>query len=904
MRDGQSLHDKERRFPRLIILLLIFLSCAMSVNATLDSTNMRACYPFDGNYSNALGNTSLDGTALSGRMPVPVASGKRGTGSYYFDGSARIDFAAFFLTTSSETVAFWMRNNGSGNYEQFMIMGNGTDIGTIRKTNTGAADYAGAYDATAWDWQLTSSAGAVTGGNWTLWVFTRTGANMTIYKNGAILANTGSATTGSYYMSGTPRTYIGLTGSGVQGLVGRLDEFMVWNGRALTGDEVGTLYNSSNGVSCSYFVTSASTEKTWTLTVLDLFNDTGLANVNVTFDTGCWNVTNTTGSATVTNATCAGLSGTLSSVMISKTSYLPNASTYTIGENATGSAGMSQGIMNVTGITRVVDAVTLGPTLGVWSVNTTGGKNYSGGGTSYPEKIYLSNGTNTLTLHYAGSETYLDKAFSVIIAAPESTTSTVSNVSDALLTVNAVNTTGSLITGTTTITITNTTYSFSSTLNTTTGTADFYLKKNGLYNITIDNDAYAYASELVFVANASQILNVTMQTPNSVTFTFYDQQTLAFLNTTNVTVALWSTMQSANYTTSTGTLTADSLTPSEFTMRTEAVGYMTNFYSFTLTNRSHLDLPIYLLSNATATTITATVTDELGGVVEGATIYLQRYDFLNNTYNTVTIRTTNYDGQATFQAELNGEFYQWLIYYEGVLKYTSGKSQIYDTSPQFTIIIGTLPGTTRQNNTGFTYSFGPTTHYFKNSSSLQFTFNFTSSYHNVTTCSFFLLDAATDTLLNMTIAWCNVTSGTAWVNLTPTTNLRTVAWLAGSTFNNTYESYYSVVNGTSSNYSMQKLVDDLDAFTGAGFNSVTKFLIAVMAIVLFVIMTSKTITYHDNPEVIMLFIFFLSILFSYIGWFTINLSIIPLESVRQYLVSLIIGSITIIIAYRKMGVTN
>ncbi len=107
----------------------------------------------------------------------------------------------------------------------------------------------------------------------------------------------------------------------------------------------------------------------------------------------------------------------------------------------------------------------------------------------------------------------------------------------------------------------------------------------------------------------------------------------------------------------------DIITPSRYNIRYSAPGYETRTYYFTLINRTHTNLTLYLLKNTSATTVTATVYDEFDQEIESAFIKILRYDQPSNSYRIQEIVETNTQGQATFSAVLNDEYYKFIIEY-------------------------------------------------------------------------------------------------------------------------------------------------------------------------------------------------------------------------------------------------
>lgn len=224
------------------------------------------------------------------------------------------------------------------------------------------------------------------------------------------------------------------------------------------------------------------------------------------------------------------------------------------------------------------------------------------------------------------------------------------------------------------------------TLNTTNGTIHFTVR-NQTYNVSIDAPGYAdnYGNSAL-VGNWSAMLTnyqFNLYTTNSFNITFKDESSLAIINTTTINLDLISEVFSSNYSTSTGTLYIDLLTPATYTFRYSGSGFQPRLSSYTLDPSSYNEIILWLLPGGENVTIF--VYDQSSDPVEGATIQIYRYSSQSNSYFLVNTIDTDFTGQAVTNLELNSEFYKFFIYYEGELKKQTAGAYVTGTELTFEI---------------------------------------------------------------------------------------------------------------------------------------------------------------------------------------------------------------------------
>lgn len=220
------------------------------------------------------------------------------------------------------------------------------------------------------------------------------------------------------------------------------------------------------------------------------------------------------------------------------------------------------------------------------------------------------------------------------------------------------------------------------TVNTSDGQAELTLNKNETYTLTINSDNFAthFANETI---NDNSAYNYLLYPANSVLFTFYDEGNSS-LFWQNITLEIFNSINATTYTIQNGTQLIQNFSVGNYTARYTSTNFTERFYYFDITNLTYYEIDLYLLAN-TASTCTATVYDENADYVEGAKIYVQKYFVSTNSYQTVDMIQTNFEGIGTFSCEINTEFYKFIIEYNSESLLETSPSYIFDTSLVFQI---------------------------------------------------------------------------------------------------------------------------------------------------------------------------------------------------------------------------
>ena len=184
-------------------------------------------------------------------------------------------------------------------------------------------------------------------------------------------------------------------------------------------------------------------------------------------------------------------------------------------------------------------------------------------------------------------------------------------------------------------------------------------------NTTLRNHNYTF---LVYSLNSINIsiFDEFLGKPNKILF--------------NTTFELTADTFSSNYTSTNGSLFLE-LNPETYRISYEAQGFRRRSYYFKLTNGTHADIDLYLLSTGNGTLTTFSFVDSISNPATNKTVQALRYYVNVNSYLIVAMALTDSLGQAQFDLEHNDAFYQFLVFDEGDdLVYSSNGNVIFQTS--------------------------------------------------------------------------------------------------------------------------------------------------------------------------------------------------------------------------------
>lgn len=248
-----------------------------------------------------------------------------------------------------------------------------------------------------------------------------------------------------------------------------------------------------------------------------------------------------------------------------------------------------------------------------------------------------------------------------------------------------------------------------------------------LYNISVFSPGFANQDVQYTMSSTHEEYNFSLFLTNTFNMQFLEEVTNTLISGPLIEVQLISNAFGNNYTTTNGTLLVSLLVPDAYTIRSSADGYLTNFKTVLLNNNSLQNFTIYMSNATTTSEVTVTVIDELGDRVEGAYIETLRYDPSTNTYKSIEVVQTNFEGQNSLNLEQNGEFYKFIISFPfGTARLTTTPTQIFGSSLNFQINLADLSGSEFfiWQDVSYSLSFGNTSN--------TFTYTFTDPSNSIT----------------------------------------------------------------------------------------------------------------------------------------------------------------------------
>lgn len=199
------------------------------------------------------------------------------------------------------------------------------------------------------------------------------------------------------------------------------------------------------------------------------------------------------------------------------------------------------------------------------------------------------------------------------------------------------------------------------------------------YQIQIRPTGYTWATANVSMSSVLQYYNFSVYTTNSFNITFIDEETNSpVLNITKIEIV--GLIDTVNTSTINGTLYTDLLTPDEYRIRYTSPEYTERFYYVNLVNNSNSAFTLYLIKNSSATEVTFNIYDEISRKFEGAYVHAQRYNISSNSFKTVEICKTSFDGSCKLDLVLNDPFYKFVIESPlGTIKEITSSTQVFET---------------------------------------------------------------------------------------------------------------------------------------------------------------------------------------------------------------------------------
>lgn len=513
----------------------------------------------------------------------------------------------------------------------------------------------------------------MTNETWHYLCFSTTSGNSTIYIDGVQ-----NATTSTSCYASTMELPSRISGNPVQAQMwfgGNVDELSLWS-RILSAAEIKQLYNTGLGCAYPFIGCGLQPPTDLIITATDDFNGSSINafNVSISWLNGTIQTANTTnGTISLINVTYK--ENTTINVTYQANNYY-NSVLYNEAIAANDSNSISASIYQAV---RTFNSTEHISNNALTSVFYTGSKS----GTTFN----LTAANHNITAETTG---YYNKTSDIVVSALTNSTETIQGIYSSVLNITVYNILNASLISSYNINITSLNYTWTGENSSTTNGSYYFNSINGTYNITIETIGYSTQTFNFSVNSTAQSYNITLFTTNSFNFTFKDEET-DLLITKNMTVELIGDYAAYNYTTTTGFLYVDLLTPQIYLVRYRAnETYGERFYYFQLNNGSINHITLYAVSNFTASKITTTLYDETNRFIEGGYIKVLRYYVDTNSYRVVEIARTNFEGITTLNLVKNNEFYKFIIEYPfGTIQRETEPTYIYANNLNFQILLAT-----------------------------------------------------------------------------------------------------------------------------------------------------------------------------------------------------------------------
>ena len=258
--------------------------------------------------------------------------------------------------------------------------------------------------------------------------------------------------------------------------------------------------------------------------------------------------------------------------------------------------------------------------------------------------------------------------------------------------------------------------------------------------------------------------------------------------------------------------------------------------------------------------------------------------------STIEQQTTDDSGLATFWVDPDTDY---IFTFTKTGYETQTKSLRPTTSEIYSVVMPSEGEDINKSTTaGVSYNFLPDNIVLGNNTEYEFAFNLTSYYWDITSCTLYLKNSSDDLLASSSASYntseCNIAITLDTINYTQIVS--EAIWIQNSSVSITYKRTYAVIDTYKGEFSLMNFIDDLTAFTQAGFNARTRMIIAFIIIFAVVALVSKYMSVA-NPEAMVILTMVLVLFFSYIGWLTYNNPNIPTIygfDIKQYAIFIII----------------
>lgn len=203
---------------------------------------------------------------------------------------------------------------------------------------------------------------------------------------------------------------------------------------------------------------------------------------------------------------------------------------------------------------------------------------------------------------------------------------------------------------------------------------------NNTYIIIIDAPGLSPTTTSFVVDSSSTYPNLTFSIGglNSINFTLFDEVTDTLI-VKNATILIIGDTSADNFSTETGKLFVSGLVAGEYRINYDSLKYTKRDHYIDVVNGTNSSVTLYLLSITNGTDITFTVQDESGNRLENSTISLKRFFLSTNSYRTVAMARTNFEGKTIIDVDFNDAFYETFTTFKDFTLSTLGTKIITTT---------------------------------------------------------------------------------------------------------------------------------------------------------------------------------------------------------------------------------
>ena len=137
---------------------------------------------------------------------------------------------------------------------------------------------------------------------------------------------------------------------------------------------------------------------------------------------------------------------------------------------------------------------------------------------------------------------------------------------------------------------------------------------NSDLNCSLSN--YANLSTSINLSNFTQDYSLAMSYGDLI-INFFDEQTEVAITTNNIYASIIGTINATNLNTTVGSMTINGILTGDYEVRYFGTNYPNRTHFFSVSTNTTTYLKLYLLNGSSTTTVTNTLYDEAGNILEG-----------------------------------------------------------------------------------------------------------------------------------------------------------------------------------------------------------------------------------------------------------------------------------------------